>query len=173
MIAHDPSVVEVWVGPVSKYQEFFAPLGELTITFSMLEQQLSNAIRILCSLSYRETADLDWLSPEGRIKRFKRDALRVATVPELRAEIPKLVDALDDARNRRNNAQHGPWLMGLEQTESAPKIDLRKNPVEWRDHTPTSIHEDAVFCFRVSLSMASWTGRFITEERVLRKNMST
>ena len=37
------------VGPVSKYQEFFEPLGELIITFSMLEQQLWQCFQRLLS----------------------------------------------------------------------------------------------------------------------------
>jgi hypothetical protein len=34
-------------GPVTRYSDFFAPLGEFTIAFSIMEEALNNAIRMV------------------------------------------------------------------------------------------------------------------------------
>jgi hypothetical protein len=45
-----------------------------------------------------------------KIGGFHRAAMRSATVPALKDEIPSLVCDLHDARERRNKSQHGPCL---------------------------------------------------------------
>jgi hypothetical protein len=106
---------------------------------------------------------LDSVDIGKRITRFKKTALAKATIPSLISEIPALYTALDTARINRNKAQHGPWL-GIDPTSgAAAKIDYRKNPWEWRDHTPQTISADARQSFQAALALSMWVSRYTTE----------
>ncbi len=156
-------------GPVTRYREFFAPLGELTIAFALMEQQIDNARRVLESSHYPDAAigapDDDI---KRKIRRFHGAAVRSVTTRDLRDELPSLVRDLDDARVRRNRAQHGPWLGIDQKTRAAAKIGDRTDPFEWHDNTPASLQGDAGFCLDVGKRVAVWTSRFINEEMASR-----
>jgi hypothetical protein len=161
-------------GLVTRYRPLFAPLGELTISFSLMEQSLDDALRVLENLSYQEAAgravDDD---VKRKINRFYGAASReAAAVPELTGKLSPLVRDLHDARERRNRAQHGQWL-GVDQTESVAKLGRRKEPSEWHDHTPDSLHNDALFCFDVRLRVDDWIADFRTKILIPRNTTPT
>jgi hypothetical protein len=104
-----------------------------------------------------------------KIGGFHRAAMRSATVPALKDEIPSLVCDLHDARERRNKAQHGPCL-SIDEAGTAAKIGVRRKPFEWHDHTPASLRNDATFCCDVAQRIAVWISRFTTEDQVPRNS---
>jgi hypothetical protein len=160
-------------GLVTKYHAFFAPLGELTIAFSLMEQKLDDAIRVLEELPYPEAvkvvASVDITTKIGRLHSA---ATQSATTSSLRDERPSLICDLHAARDRRYKAQHGPWL-SPDEAGTAAKIGQRDDHFEWHDHTPASLQDDATFCFNVMLRVTTWTARFVTEGLVPRNNSRT
>jgi hypothetical protein len=162
-------------GFVTRYRDFFAPLGELTIAFSLMEQRLDDAIRILKNLPYPEAANMAVNQDiKTKIDTFNAAANQaIANVPgDLKAEIPSLISALYDARERRHRAQHSPWLSIDRETGSAAKIGRRGKPFEWHDHTAASLQKDARFCSDVMMRVDDWRERF-TNEVLVQRNTKT
>jgi hypothetical protein len=111
----------------SPFHEFFEPLGEMVVAFSMLEIQLKNAIRSILSLSGEDTVLLvEQMRDVGRrINLFEASLNGKITEPNARQWIKDISEDLRRANSHRNYLVHGPWNDYDVETGTATKLTFK------------------------------------------------
>jgi hypothetical protein len=148
------------------YKDFFEPIGELVVVFSMLETHLSNTIQILIGISpqdnvllmeqitdIRRRIEFFEASLNGKLKDF--DAL---------AWVKDIAEDLRRANLHRNHIVHGPWNNFDPPTGKATKIKFRKNKsyfVKPYSYTAPQIREIAFNMYSIMQRMGFLMGHVL------------
>ena len=93
------------------FQEFLAPVGQLTIAFSIMEEALTWAIGSCLKISNDEAKAIESqiLSIDARIKLFHSVGLMQTKDESLRAELKLIIGELERLNTLRNRVLHGFW----------------------------------------------------------------
>ena len=93
------------------FGDFFAPIGELTLAFSMLETHLTSTLTLVLGI---KPTDALIIAEKIRSIPHRISLLRAVTVcrltrPVLVPYLDDIVADLDSANTHRNLIIHGPW----------------------------------------------------------------
>jgi hypothetical protein len=148
---------------LSPFSEFYEPVGELIIAFSILETHLSNTIQLLIRISAEDRVLLiEQIRDIGRrINFFEASANGKTKDSEVRKWIRDVAEDLRRANSHRNRIVHGPWNNFDEITKEATKLTFKASgeyQVKSYKYTPEQIRDIASHMIRIPFRMALLMG---------------
>jgi hypothetical protein len=148
---------------ISPFSEFYEPVGELVIAFSILETHLSNTIQLLIGISAEDRILLmeQIRDIERRINFFEASVNGKTKDSDLRKWNSDIAEDLRRANSHRNRIVHGPWNNFDEITKEATKLRFKvksEYQVKTHKYTPEQIRDIASCMIRIPFRMALMMG---------------
>jgi len=111
---------------ISPFKDFFEPIGELVVSFSILETHLNNTIQTLLGISPEDKVLLmEQVTVRRRIDFFEASLNGKLKDHEALAWTKDIAEDLRRANSHRNYIVHGPWNDFDPITAEATKLKFR------------------------------------------------
>ena len=151
---------------ISPFKDFFEPIGELVVAFSILETHLSNTIQMLIGISPEDKVLLmeQINSIRRRIDFFEASLNVKLKDPDALAWTKDIAEDLRRANSHRNYIVHGPWNDFDPITAKATKLKFRGSKsylVRPYTYTTPQIREIASKMFSIMTRMGFLMGHVL------------
>jgi hypothetical protein len=140
---------------ISPFKDFFEPIGQFVVAFSMLETQLNGTIQILVGISPEDLVK-KYNTIHQKIKFFESILHGKLKDPDALAWTKDIIEDLRRVNAHRNQIIHGPWNDFAPITGQATKLEYGKS--KSYGYTTPEILEIAAKVFSIMTRMAFLTG---------------
>jgi hypothetical protein len=165
-----PQGVTMDLKKISPFKDFFEPIGQFIVAFSMLETQLNGTIRILMGISPRDLVK-KYNTVHLRIEFFESVLHEKLKDPDALAWANDIIEDLRRANAHRNCIIHGPWNDFAPLTGKATKLEYGKS--KSYGYTTPQILEIASKVFSIMTRMGFLTGHASRPDMMLGRSPGT
>jgi hypothetical protein len=149
---------------ISPFKDFFQPIGELVVAFSMLETHLLNTVQMLTGIAAQEVPR----DMPRRIELFETSLNSKLEDPDALAWAKDVTEDLRRANAHRVHIIHGPWNNFDPITGEATKLKFKVKGTY--TYTTPQIREIASKMLSIMTRMAFLTGHALPPPRNLLKD---